>query len=161
MIGRIMPYLDYLLSCEKVYKIDTGSGLLLPMWIVNERRTFAWMEALYRSMDHFSGYTISRQLRIRIAHAPNTHCKSFMNISTELHQMLNQFCDIFQDLNDKIISRYESPGAIVLLSREDREKWDEAREKIYELLYSDRPHGSGPPSSVDTSTMVSLPYNWI
>lgn len=162
MIGRLMPYLDYLLSCQRKYSINTGSGLLVPMWIVNERRTFAWMEALYRSMDRFHGYTVSKQLRFRISHAPNTHCKSFMNMSFELHQILNQFCEILQDLNEKLLNCFDSNGTIILMTNEDREKWDNARERIYDLLYNAEPdRGNEPPHDVDTSLMVSLPYNWI
>jgi len=163
MIGRPMPYMAYLMSCATRYEVNSGSETLMPMWIVNEWRTFRWMEELYRSMEFFLiGYTVSKQLRFRIAHAPDIRCKSFKNMSGELHRILDQFCGILQNLNDEVFGHFDNTGTVILMNREDREKWDAAQEKIYDLLYSPGPdRGIEPPCDVDTTLLVSCPYGRI
>lgn len=129
------PYESFLYDLMDDYAVNEGLQKRMPIWLVNAMRAYRWMFKLYHAMGPWNGYTVSRQLRLRIEHAPETHFKHCQEMPDEMREMLDTYCDILQILDEQLFSHFESNKTIVLKSREDRQKWDDSLEKLYLLLY--------------------------
>ena len=131
-----MPYESFLYDLVDDYAVNEGLQKRMPIWLVNAMRAYRWMVKLYRAMGPWNGYTVSKQLRLRMEHAPETRFRRCQEMPDEMREMLDEYCGILQILNEQLFSHFESNKTIVLKNREDRQKWDDALEKLHLLLNS-------------------------
>ena len=124
-------YLRSLMECTGDHE---SMNIHMPIWLVNTRRTHKWMSLLYEDMSHCNGYTLARQIRFRIEHAPEIRFERCEILPDEMREMLNAFCDILRTLKDEVFSHFESGKSITLRSKEDRLMWDSTLKKLSLLL---------------------------
>ena len=139
-MGELTPYKDYLAELAERHAVRTDEADVLPVWLENSIRAYRWMFRLHRdTARNRIGYTVSGQLRFRLAHAPETHFRTACPIMVDVRAMLFGFCSLLEDLDTRLLSRFPEGETAVLAAREDRVMWDEARGQIQELLWHKKP----------------------
>ena len=154
------PYESFLLKLNDEFVINDGGRYRIPIWLVNSMRTYDWMFYLYRAMSPWNGYTVSKQLRFRIEHAPETRFRRCQEMLDDLREMLNEYCTVMQTVQEQIFSHFESNQTIVLMTKEDRQRWDDALEKLYCLLDTQPDQMRLKKSGVtESAAIASIPYD--
>ncbi len=117
---------------------EQGYWLLVPPWLLNCMRARGWMERLMEAMEHTNGYTMPVQLRYRIGHAPETHWLRMEPMPETYRAHVQTFTGILGELDAQVLRHHPEGRSFVLMDREERRRWDEAKAALMALLL-DRP----------------------
>lgn len=125
----------YLIDLWKKHAVPDSSGFLMPVWLVNTIRCYNCMRKLFFTMRS-SGWTVPKQLRFRIEHAPDTRFKRCDDMTDDMRAMLGSFCAIMKSLNEQLLTRFERGKTLTLTEKEDRRIWKDALIETEHLLAS-------------------------
>jgi hypothetical protein len=121
--------------------------------LLNCMRARSWMERLMQAMENVNGYTVSGLMRDRIAHASETRWLRMEPMPETYRAHVQTFTGILGELDAQVLRHHPEGRSFVLMDREERRRWDEARAALMALLL-DRPN---PFTEEELSTLTECP----